>query len=357
MAVVIMFVEAGMLSGVLNAQANLANLARADLVIMSRLRSNLHNWTRIRMAWLVDAAGTEGVARLMPIYQSTMAQRSVNNSGRPREVAERETRDVVVLAFAPEALPFDIGNDRAVAEQLKQPNSVVFDRQSRPIYGKVAQNKDTELNFRPWHVNGLVDIGPDIVNDGTVVMSAGNWKHQEPDDQPIMGMIRILADADVETVRRKLIARLPTEVSVLTPSELRMQEFDFTLRVVPIGLLFGLGMLAGLVIGGITCYQVLYNAVHDRLATYTTLKAMGFSTGFLHRVILEQALLLSLAGGLAGVVLATGTAAWLARRIGFGIHLTILPSIAIIALATGAACVAGLLAGRRVVHADPASLL
>ena len=50
---------------------------------------------------------------------------------------------------------------------------------------------------------------------------------------------------------------------------------------------------ARLVIGAITCYQILFNEIVDRIKQYATLKAMGFSNAFLRRIILEQALLLS----------------------------------------------------------------
>ncbi|MGY9106125.1 MAG: hypothetical protein ACKVG0_06280, partial [Alphaproteobacteria bacterium] len=111
--------------------------------------------------------------------------------------------------------------------------------------------------------------------------------------RPIMGVIRLSQGANPDEVRANLAASLPDDVSVFTPDELHQREISFTLRSAPLGFLFGIGMFAGLVIGSITCYQILFNEIVDRLKQYATLKAMGFSNGFLRGLIVEQALLLA----------------------------------------------------------------
>jgi putative ABC transport system permease protein len=143
---------------------------------------------------------------------------------------------------------------------------------------------------------------------------------------------------------------------VLTPSETAWRETLYTLRTAPVGLLFAIGMLAGLVIGTINCYQVLYNEITDHLRQFATLKAMGFSNHFLRRIILGQAAVLSAAGFTTGLVFA-----WFADRYIAGqsmLPIGIGPvSGVIVGCFTVAMCMtAGLIAIRRVAHADPAAL-
>ena len=123
-----------------------------------------------------------------------------------------------------------------------------------------------------------------------------------------MGVIHLKPGVPVEEARRAILAALPPDVSVLTPAETARRESMYTLRSAPVGVLFLVGMLAGLVIGTINCYQVLYNEISDRLPQFATLKAMGFSNRFLRGVILEQAVVLALTGFVTGMIVS-----WLAE--------------------------------------------
>jgi putative ABC transport system permease protein len=115
-------------------------------------------------------------------------------------------------------------------------------------------------------------------------------------------------------------------------------------------------MLAGLVIGAITCYQILFNEIVDRLPQYATLKAMGFTDTFLRRVILEQALLLSFGGFAVGLFLSWLAYRYVAAETALLVQLSVTSVTLIFALATIMSVIAGLLALRRVIGADPAEL-
>jgi putative ABC transport system permease protein len=265
-------------------------------------------------------------------------------------------RRILVVAFPPEDLPFTIGNREDISRALRAPDTILFDRLSRPIYPDVVDSGSAELNGENYRVAGTVDLGPDIIHDGAVVMSDASWFQRYPNAWPIMGVIRVAQGADIEAVRTRLVATLPDDVSFFTPEELRQREFDFTLRSAPIGILFGIGMLAGLVIGAITCYQILFNEIVDRIKQYATLKAMGFSDLFLKGIILEQALLLACGGFLGGLALAAIGYFYIAGRTQLAVELSF-PAMALVFLmAAGMSVVAALLALRRVTAADPAEL-
>lgn len=73
----------------------------------------------------------------------------------------------------------------------------------------------------------------------------------------------------------------------------------------PIGYVFGFGMLMGFVVGLVICYQILSSAVADHLAEYATLKAIGYSNRYLSLLVLQQGLLLAVAGFLPGLLVST----------------------------------------------------
>ena len=116
-----------------------------------------------------------------------------------------------------------------------------------------------------------------------------------------MGVLRLRPGVRPEAVRKYIASARFDDVTVLTREELLDREVEFTVTAAPIGLLFGFGVIAGLVVGTMVCYQILFNEITDHLSQFATLRAMGYSDGFLRRIILEQASLLSVAGFAVGI--------------------------------------------------------
>ena len=346
-AVVIMFVQLGLLLGILDSQAMIANLVKGDLVVMSRSRTNLHKWNDLDRIRLSQIASQPGVERVVPVYQSTMGI---------LDPKDRVIRRIVIMAFPPSDVPLAIGDADEIGRALQLPDTVLYDRRSRPIFGAFDVGDDVELDGALYRVAGFVDIGPDIVNDGIMVMGDGTWLAGHPGAQPIMGAIRLTPGVAAERAKERILAALPDDISVFTPQEVRSREISFTLRSAPIGLLFGIGMLSGLVIGSVTCYQILFIEIMDRIKQYAMLKAMGFSDAFLRRIILEQSILLSCGGFALGFVAAWAVYAYVAKATFLAVRLSVFSTALILALATVMSVTAGLIALRRVAAADPAEL-
>lgn len=347
MGVVILFVELGLLLGMLDAQSRIAHLVRGDLIIMNVARINLHRWDKIDAVRLQQAAAVPGVARVTPVYEDHVGL---------RDPEDKRVRRIILYAFPPNDIPFKLADPVAVAQALKISHGFLFDRLSRPIFGKFKVGDDIQIDTVPLRVGGYVSIGADIVNDGNILMSEGDWLARSPDAKPIMGLVHLKPGIAVDKARARILASLPPDVTVLTPGETALREDIYTLRSAPVGLLFLVGMIAGLVIGTINCYQVLFNEIGDHLPQFATLKAMGFSRAFLRSIILGEAAILSVAGFGAGFAFS-----WLAEHyiasqsmlpVGIGASSGVVVGALTIAMCVGA----GLLALRRVAVADPAAL-
>ncbi len=346
-AVTIMFVELGLLLGVLESQALVARRITGDLVVMDQARIDLHKWTDIRDIRLKQIAAQPGVAEVIPIYQGTMGLRNP---------PDRRVTRIAVFAFAPDRVPFDIGDPARISELLRRPGTVLFDKLSRPIYGDIRTGQSVELDEQLYRVMGKIGMGADVVHDGAVIMGEGDWLSRNPHDAPIMGSIHLEKGANVARVQKAILAQLPPDITVLTPAELRLREFAFTLRAAPIGILFGIGMLAGLVIGAVTCYQILFNEIVDRLKQYATLRAMGFPDHVFRRIMMEQAAVLTLGGFILGCIIAALAYAYLAHATSLAIGFDLSALALIFVLTLGMTMLAGLLALKPVAHADPAAL-
>jgi putative ABC transport system permease protein len=347
MAVLVMFVELGLLQAILGSQAALAGLIDGDLVIMNSARTNLHEWTRIPRIRLAEAAAVPGVDTVSGVYESGMLLRNP-----PARAVHR----IIAFAMNGEAQPLKVGDRDAVRAALSRPNAVLFDRRSRDIYGAIAPGRIIELNGQPFNVAGLADIGPDIVMDGAVVLRDGAWLSADPNAQPVMGVLRLTPDADLEAVRAGLKQALPADVAVMTPGEIWWREIVFTFRSVPIGIIFGAGVATGAFIGAIICYQILFNEVVDLRKELSTLRAMGYGPGFFRRLILEEAYLLAACGFAIGLVGAIFTYRILAGATGLAVQMH--PGAALfVALATGAMThLGGNFAIRHLASFEPAEL-
>jgi putative ABC transport system permease protein len=347
MGVIIVFVELGLLLGMLDAQSLVANLVRGDLLIMNIARVNLHRWDKIDRVRLQQAAAVPGVARVTPVYEDHVGF---------RDPADKRIRRIIVYAFPPDDIPFKLEDPAAVSHALKISHGFLYDRLSRPIFGKFQVGDDIQIDTVPLRVDGYVSIGADIVNDGNILMSEGDWLARLPDSKPIMGLIHLKPGAQAEAVRQHLLESLPPDVTVLTPAETTRRETLYTLRTAPVGLLFAIGMLAGLVIGTINCYQVLYNEITDHMRQFATLKAMGFSNNFLRRIILGQAVILSAAGFSTGLVVAWFADRYIAEQAMLPIRIGLGSGVVVGCFTLLMCMTAGLIAIRRVAVADPAAL-
>jgi putative ABC transport system permease protein len=100
----------------------------------------------------------------------------------------------------------------------------------------------------------------------------------------------------------------------------------------------------------------LYNEITDHLRQFATLKAMGFSNHFLRRIILGQALILSVAGFSTGVVFALLADRYIASQSMLPIGIGVGSGIIVCCFTLVMCMAAGLIAVRRVATADPAAL-
>ncbi len=77
----------------------------------------------------------------------------------------------------------------------------------------------------------------------------------------------------------------------MTKPELIAFERAFQADVSSAGPIFAIGTVVGFVVGMLISYQITYTDVSDQLPQYATLKAIGYPTVYLLRVVLEQAAL------------------------------------------------------------------
>lgn len=305
---------------------------------------------------LYQALAVDGVASISPVYVGRA------NWKNPETL---QTRIIYVLGVDPED---DVLAAPGIAEgRLVIPlqDVVLFDDASRPEYGPIAERfragepVTTEVNDRQMRVGGIFTLGTSFGIDASLFTSSDNFLRMFPArarNSIDLGLVRVGAGVDPVVVRDRLRALVPEDVIVLTRDEFIAREMAYWNEATPIGFVFTFGAIIGLVVGTVIVYQILFSDVSDHLAEYATLRAIGYSNGYISGVVVQQALILAVLGYLLGM-LATLRLYGLARdATKLPMELTAERAAAVL-LATIAMCaVSGFLALRRVRTLDPAEV-
>src|SRR5205814_8735984 len=112
-------------------------------------------------------------------------------------------------------------------------------------------------------------------------------------------------------------------VTVMTKAGAIARERNFWWTSTPIGFAFGAGVVLGFVVGMVICYQILSSDVADHFAEYATLKAIGYPNSYLSSIVMQEALILALAGFLPGMLVAFGAYQYLSDISGMPLVLTL----------------------------------
>lgn len=124
----------------------------------------------------------------------------------------------------------------------------------------------------------------------------------------------------------------------------------------PTGVIFGFGVIIGIVVGLVIVYQVLSTDVADHLKEYATFKAIGYAQGFFLGIVLEEAIVLAVLGFLPGVVISTALYAAMSSATGLPLAMSLPVALAVLIGTILACAISGALATRRLAGADPADL-
>ena len=305
-AVILMFMQLGFQDALYEDAITIHKTLRADLILISPKSVALFGTSSFPIRRLYDALEVDGVDTASPFYLG---------GGQWKNPQNQSSRDIIVLAFNPDKPIFNLAGVNRNLDVIRRADVVLFDRLSRSEYGPIATEFDrgqaisTEVNGRKIKVGGLFALGGGVMSaDGLLVSSDLNFLRivgrslSEID----LGLLTLEPEANREQVRQRLMTNLPEDVKVMTKQEFLNFEQSYWKKSSPIGVIFSVGLLMGVFIGGVIVYQILYTDVTNHLAEYATLKAMGFTDLYLLKTVLQEALLLATLGFIPGLIISVG---------------------------------------------------
>lgn len=175
-------------------------------------------------------------------------------------------------------------------------------------------------------------------------------------NQATYQLVNLSPGADLDTVKAALADRLP-DAEILTHEEFRKRSLNYWMFNTGAGAALIMGAALGIIVGVVIVAQTLYASTKDHLNEFATLRALGASAGYIHTVILIQALLSAVLGYAVGICLALFVVYGLAAK---KATLTILmtPKLAayLFALTVGMCMIAAITAISKVMRIDPAGV-
>jgi putative ABC transport system permease protein len=171
-------------------------------------------------------------------------------------------------------------------------------------------------------------------------------------EQATYTLVRAAAGCDIEELRKALAARLPN-TEVITHAEFRKRSLDYWLFETGAGSALIAGAVLGIIVGVVIVAQTLYASTKDHINEFATLRALGASAGYIHKVILTQAVLSAVGGYLLGIILSLAVIS-LSRDTTLLIVMTPNLAIMLFALTVGMCVFAAICAIFKVTRIDPA---
>jgi putative ABC transport system permease protein len=366
-AVLLMFTQVGFQNALFDSQVQIIEDLQGDIFLVSKAKYTLAAEKRFPIARLHQARSYPGVLGAYPLYTelTTSVLKNLAQGGQGKDYPIRS------IGFYLEDPIFRSQDIKQQRHKLRIPATALIDDSSRKSKFPFPVNRPIDLAGHPAELArkkitmvGSFHMGTDFAHDGNLIMSAQNFANYFPQHQrfgdPLgvvdMGIIHVDPARDVDSIRRGLQAILPNDIWVYTRQQFRDREVQFWDKSTPIGVIFNAGKIVGFIVGMVICYQVIYSDIADHMPEFATLKAMGYTHWFFIQLIITEALLLSLIGFLPGMIASRGLYAFLTHTTGLLMKMTV-ESILLVLVLTMTLCIAsGLLAVRKLLKADPASL-
>jgi putative ABC transport system permease protein len=310
-AIVLVFTQLGFENALYASATGLARAVAADLVVVNRQFATMafpQPW--LDRSILLEAAAVPGVAAVAPLQLATL-QVVTPDGG---------MASAWVVGVDPDAPALAISGIAAAMPRLRATGTAVIDSRSREGYRDVVAtlaggapaavvlaSPNRSIGTRVDLV-GLFTLGPTFFIDGTLVMSDFTLRRVfgTPAARMSLGLVTVAPGHAAPSVAGALARRLGDEARVFTKAEFVARESDYYRTNTPIGIVFRIGVVVGLVIGAVFVGQTLAAIVEASLSEYAVLKALGHADGLFRRTVAQVGLII------AGLVFPPAVAAALA---------------------------------------------
>ncbi|NEO83634.1 MAG: FtsX-like permease family protein [Spirulina sp. SIO3F2] len=356
-AITLMFLQLGLLGALDESNIILHQNLRGDLVMLSKETEALviaKDFSRRRLNQVLNFSEVQSVA---PLYFN---QRNFKN------VRQGRIRAIAIFGINPHQSPLDFPTIDQQIEQITTPDVVLFDQNSRPEYGTIAEDfaagreSLVEVNEQRMKIGGIIDFtGTSFGITGNLVMSDTTFLRLSPEKNAetiALGVIFLADQINPEQTAQQLQAQLPDDVNILTIEQFIAKEKRYWQETTAVGFIFQMGVIVGFLIGMYIVYQILYTDISDHIPDYAILKAKGYQNNYFWGVLLQEALILSVSSYIPGYLLSIALYKIVGAGTGLPIFMTQERALIVLSLTLFMCLFSGFLVTRKLKDSDPADL-
>jgi putative ABC transport system permease protein len=352
---VLVFVQLGIMNSMATATLKPYGFFQADIMISAFDANSMTEGGNVARQWMFQALEDPDVVSGTGIF--------VNNVSWQRT---DKTLGLTTYGIDPTQPAFLAPEMAARSGKLQLPNSGILDRFSRGL------PRDLAASIRPhsplsFEVSGitltLYDTfagGGGFGGDGYMMVSDQTFLTLFPERRsgaPDHILLKLVPGANPDVVAARL-QKLISDKSLRIRSYAAAAASDLSYQQTkrPTGIIFGFGVIIGILVGIVIVYQVLSTDVADHLSEYATFKAIGYSQRFFLSIVLEEALILGVLGFIPGLAVATLLLAGMAAATTLPLAMTTSMAVTVFVGTVIACSLSGAFATRRLASADPADL-
>lgn len=240
--------------------------------------------------------------------------------------------------------------------ELTAPDAVIVDRTYLSDLGVKQVGDTAQLESSRVRIVGLTEGIRSFTTAPYVFTTLDRARSiiNMPREQSTFLLVSLEPGADVEAVRADLRTKLAgANVEVLTKPEFRDRSLDHWLFGTGAGIALIGGALLGVLVGTVIVAQTLYSSTKDHLNEFATLRALGSSAGYIHRVILLQAAISAALGYALGMIIALAVV-WFSRESALPVIMTPGLAAGLLILTIGMCAISAFAAIMKVTRIDPA---
>lgn len=352
---VLVFVQLGIMNSMATATLKPYGFFNADIMISAGDANSMTEGGNVARQWLLQALADPDVVTGTGLFVGNVSWQ------RPEK-----TLSLTTYGLDPNLTQFLSPDVAAKVAVLQLKGAGLLDRFSRglPREEAAAIRPQTPLSFE---VSGqtltLYDTfagGGGFGGDGYLMVSDQTYLslfNARSSNAPDHILLQIRPGADPVTVSARL-RDLISDKSLRVRSYVAAGQEDLSYQQTkrPTGIIFGFGVIIGILVGIVIVYQVLSTDVSDHMREYATFKAMGYGHTFFLGIVLEEALVLGFLGFVPGIVVGTAILTGMAMATTLPLQMTAGMALSVFAGTIVACALSGAIATRRLVGADPADL-
>ena len=352
---VLVFVQLGIMNSMATATLKPYEFFQADIMISASDANSMTEGGNVARQWLFQALADPEVTGGTGLYVANVSW------ARPTKTLSLTTYgiDPALPAFLSPAMASKTGT-------LQLQNAGILDMFSRglPREEAAAIRPQTPTSFE---VSGttltLYDTfqgGGGFGGDGFMMVSDQTFLTLFParsSSAPDHILLQLAPGADPEAVAARLRDLISDKtLRIRSYAQAAAEDLSYQQTKRPTGIIFGFGVIIGILVGIVIVYQVLSTDVADHLSEYATFKAMGYPQRFFLGIVFEEALILAILGFIPGFIVASGLLAGMKEATTLPLAMTA-GMAGMVFFGTLVACmISGAIATRRLAAADPADL-